>query len=366
MSMSSTHRVIAVRTATEHYDIHIGQGVLRQLGEQLATLLPGRKAFLISHPSLLALYGPALTESLQQAGFAVESCLVPEGERSKTLLTASRLFTRLARCGADRQSVICALGGGVIGDLSGFVAATYMRGIPLVHIPTSLLAMVDSSIGGKTGVNHKLGKNLVGAFYPPRAVFTDTALLRSLPEREYLCGLSEIVKAGVIEDADLFAFIEAGVEAVHQRQEAVLTTLIERAIAVKVRVVQEDPTERGLRAILNFGHTIGHALEAATAYKQYSHGEAVAIGMALVARLSERLGYCASTVCERLQALLQALRLPVAYTDIVAPRLLEVMAHDKKTVGGVIRFVLLKEIGVVVYHQEVPLDALQTLLAQHA
>jgi 3-dehydroquinate synthase len=364
--MPSAQRVIAVRTPTEHYDIHLGQGVLRQLGEQLAALLPGRKAFLISHASLMALYGSTVTQSLQEAGFTVTTCLVPEGERSKTLLTASRLYTRLARGGADRQSVICALGGGVIGDLSGFVAATYMRGIPFVQLPTSLLAMVDSSVGGKTGVNHQLGKNLIGAFYPPRAVFTDTALLHSLPEREYLCGLSEVVKAGVIADPALFTCIEEQVEAVCQRQEHVVSTLIERAIVVKVRVVQEDPTERGVRAILNFGHTIGHALEAVTAYDHYSHGEAVAIGMALVARLSERLGYCSSEVGERLCALLQTLRLPVAYTGIAPQRLLETMTHDKKAVSGVIRFILLKEIGAVVYHQEVPLDALQALLAPYA
>jgi 3-dehydroquinate synthase len=297
-------------------------------------------------------------------GFTVETCLIPEGERSKSLLMASRLFTRLAKGRADRQSLMCALGGGVVGDLSGFVAATYMRGVPFVQIPTTLLAMVDSSIGGKTGVNHPLGKNLMGAFYPPRAVFTDTALLQSLPEREYLCGLSEIVKAGVINDADLFMFIEDHVDAVRQRQEDVLTTLIERAIAVKVQVVQEDPTERGVRAILNFGHTLGHAIEAATAYTQYTHGEAVAIGMALVAQLSERLGYCSAAVRERLQRLLEALRLPVAYTGITPQHLLDIMAHDKKSLNGVVRFVLLRDIGEVAFHQQVPFDVLQTLLAE--
>jgi 3-dehydroquinate synthase len=287
---------------------------------------------------------------------------VPEGEQSKSLATASRLFTRLAQRGADRQSLICALGGGVIGDLSGFVAATYMRGIPFVQIPTTLLGMVDSSIGGKTGVNHRLGKNLIGAFYPPRAVFTDTTLLRSLPEREYLCGLSEVVKAGVIADAELFAFLEAQVEAIQQRQEQVMTAFIERAIAVKVHVVQQDPTERGVRAILNFGHTIGHALEAVTAYERYSHGEAVAVGMALVAEVSERLGYCRAAVRQRLHALLRALRLPLTYTDIEPQRLLAAMTHDKKALNGVVRFVLLQDIGAVAFHQEVPLEVLQAVL----
>jgi 3-dehydroquinate synthase len=188
--------------------------------------------------------------------------------------------------------------------------------------------------------------------------------LQSLPEREYLCGLSEIVKAGVIADPELFTFIEDHVEAVHQRQEQVLTRLIERAIAVKVRVVQEDPTERGVRAILNFGHTLGHALEAATAYTQYTHGEAVAIGMALVALLSERLGYCAANVRARLHAVLEALHLPVTYTGVAPQRLLEVMAHDKKAVSGVVRFVLLQDIGTVAYHQQVPFETLQTLLSE--
>jgi 3-dehydroquinate synthase len=304
--------------------------------------------------------------SLQQAGFSVKSCLVAAGEESKTLAAASRLFTRLARHGADRQSLVCALGGGVIGDLSGFVAATYMRGIPFVQVPTSLLAMVDSSIGGKTGVNHTLGKNLIGAFYPPRAVFTDIDLLHSLPEREYLCGLSEIVKAGVIADPELFAFIEAHTAEVLQRDASVLTTLIERAIAVKVAVVEQDPAERGLRAILNFGHTIGHALEAVTAYQQYSHGEAVAVGMALVALLSERLGYCQGNIRQRVHALLHRLHLPLTYTDVAPEQLLAAMTHDKKALNGVVRFVLLQDIGSVVYNREVPLEVLRPLLEQAA
>ena len=363
---STPYHCIAVRSATEQYDIHIGPGVLTHVGEQVQVLTPGRKAFVFSHPHLYKLYGVTLADSLRAMGFGVEACLMPEGERSKTLLSASRLFTRLARGGADRHSVVCALGGGVVGDVAGFVAATYMRGLPLVQIPTSLLAMVDSSVGGKTAVNHKLGKNLIGAFYPPRAVFTDTTLLQSLPEREYLCGLSEIVKAGVIGDTELFQFIEEHIEAIRQREEEVLTTLIERSIAVKVRVVQEDPTERGVRAILNFGHTLGHALEAATMYTQYSHGEAVAVGMALVAILSERLGFCSTAVRSRLCALIEALGLPTTYTGLPPQRLLEVMTHDKKSLNGVVRFVLLKDIGEVAYHQQVPLEALQTLLAEYA
>jgi 3-dehydroquinate synthase len=362
---STLHRCIAVRSATEQYDIHIGPGVLANVGEYLGSLTAGRKAFLVSHPALYKLYGTTLVDHLRASGFAVETCLIPEGERSKSLLAASRLFTRLVQGGADRHSVVCALGGGVVGDLAGFVAATYMRGIPLVQMPTSLLAMVDSSIGGKTAVNHKLGKNLIGAFYPPLAVFTDTVLLQSLPEREYLCGLSEIVKAGAIGDVELFRFMEEHAEAIRQRQEAVLTTLLERAIAVKVRVVQEDPTEKGVRAILNFGHTLGHALEAATLYTQYTHGEAVAIGMALVAILSERLGYCTTAVRSRLCALIETLGLPTTYTGLTPQHLLEVMTHDKKSLNGVVRFVLLKDIGEVAFHQQVPLPALQTLLAEY-
>lgn len=360
--MAPASRRIAVQTPLEQYDIHIGSGVLAEVGEQAVALTPGRRAFLISHPTLVELYGATLTDALRASGFAVETYLVPEGEQSKTLSTASQIYTFLAQQGADRQSLICALGGGVVGDLSGFVAATYMRGIPLVQIPTSLLAMVDSSIGGKTGVNHELGKNLIGAFYPPRAVFTDIALLQSLPEREYLCGLSEVVKAGVIYDAELFTCIEQQPDAVRQRDVQVLITLIERSIRVKVDVVQQDPTERGLRAILNFGHTIGHALEAVTAYTQYSHGEAVAIGMAFVALLSERLGYCHAEVRQRLHALLNALQLPVMYSGIPPQRLLEAMAHDKKAVNGMARFVLLKDIGAVVFNQQVSLEVLQALL----
>lgn len=244
MSMSSTHK-IAVRTPTENYDIHVGQGVLKPFSQHLAELLPGRKAFVVSHPTLLDLYGETVTEALAQAGFTTQTYAIAEGETSKNLQTAADLYTHLATCGADRRIVLCAFGGGVVGDLTGFVAATYMRGIPFVQMPTTLLAMVDSSIGGKTGVNHELGKNMIGSFYPPRAVCTDITLLRSLPEREYLCGLSEIVKAGVIADTELFTLMEREVDAIRQRDEAVLTTLIERAIAVKVWVVEEDPTEQG-------------------------------------------------------------------------------------------------------------------------
>jgi 3-dehydroquinate synthase len=365
MSMSSPHK-IAVRTPTENYDIHVGQEVLRYFARGPATLLPGRKAFLVSHPTLLDLYGPTVTDALRQAGFTTEAYTIPEGETSKTLQTAAALYTHLAKCGADRRSVLCAFGGGVIGDLTGFVAATYMRGIPFVQMPTTLLAMVDSSIGGKTGVNHEFGKNMIGSFYPPRAVCTDITLLRSLPEREYLCGLSEIVKAGVIDDTELFALMEREVEAIRQRDETVLTTLIERAIAVKVRVVEEDPTEQGVRAILNFGHTIGHALEAVTAYEQYSHGEAVAIGMALVARLSEALGLCAPAARNRLYSVLEGLGLPVSYADIDTQRLIDVMAHDKKAIDGVVQFVLMRDIGTVVYRQQVPTDALESLLVEYA
>ncbi|ETW94463.1 MAG: hypothetical protein ETSY1_34715 [Candidatus Entotheonella factor] len=365
MSMSSPHQ-IAVRTPTENYDIHVGQDVLVPFGQHLAELLPGRKAFVVSHPTLLDLYGPTVTGALQQAGFTTETYAVPEGETSKNLQTAADLYTHLATCGADRRSVLCAFGGGVVGDLTGFAAATYMRGIPFVQIPTTLLAMVDSSIGGKTGVNHELGKNMIGSFYPPRAVCTDIALLRSLPEREYLCGLSEIVKAGVIDDTELFTLMERETEAIRQRDEAVLTTLIERAIAVKVRVVEEDPTEQGVRAILNFGHTIGHALEAVTAYEQYSHGEAVAIGMALVAKLSEMLGLCEPEARNRLFSLLEGLGLPVAYADIDTQRLIEVMAHDKKAIDGVVQFILMRDIGSVVYRQQVPTDVLESLLVEYA
>jgi 3-dehydroquinate synthase len=365
MSMSSPHQ-IAVRTPSENYDIYVGQEVLQPFAQRLAELLPGRKAFLVSHPTLLDLYGSRVVDALQQAGFTTQTYAIPEGETSKTLDTAAELYTHLATYGADRQSVLCAFGGGVVGDLTGFAAATYMRGIPFVQIPTTLLAMVDSSIGGKTGVNHEFGKNMIGAFYPPRAVCTDISLLRSLPEREYLCGLSEIVKAGVIEDTELFTLMEREVDAIRRRDEAVLTTLIERAIAVKVRIVEEDPTERGVRAILNFGHTIGHALEAVTAYEQYSHGEAVAIGMALVARLSEALGLCQPEARNRLYSVLERLGLPVAYTAIDTQRLIDVMAHDKKAIDGVVQFVLMRDIGTVVYRQQVPTDALESLLVEYA
>ena len=350
---------IPVRLTHSSYDILVGAGVAVEVEKHLSQAGLCEPFLVISQPRILKAVGKSLKKR-----FPVVS--IPDGERAKSLTTISRLLDRMVQLKLPRQSTVIAFGGGVVGDVAGFVAATYMRGLPLVQIPTSLLAMVDSSVGGKTAVNHKLGKNLIGAFYPPQAVFTDTTLLQSLPEREYLCGLSEIVKAGVIGDPALFQFIEEHIEAIRQREETVLTTLIERAIAVKVRVVQEDPTERGVRAILNFGHTLGHALEAATLYTQYSHGEAVAVGMALVAILSERLGFCSAAVRSRLCALIETLGLPTTYTSLPPQRLLAAMTHDKKSLNGIVRFILLKDIGEVAYHQQVPLEALQTLLAAYA
>jgi 3-dehydroquinate synthase len=282
---------------------------------------------------------------------------VPAGERSKSLAVAGALFTRLARARADRQTTLITLGGGVVGDLGGFVASAYMRGIRLIHVPTTLLAMVDSSIGGKTGVNHAGAKNLVGAFYQPAAVISDVRHLRSLPERELRSGLAEVIKTAVIGDATLFEFLEEHLSAVLRREPGPLTEAIGRAAAFKARVVEADVLERAERQILNYGHTIGHAVEAAAGFRRLTHGEAVSIGMALEAQLSQRLGLVDPAVVARQNVLLGRAGLPVRLGSVNRGAVQRALTLDKKHSDGVLRWPLLVGIGRVRREQTVP-DAL--------
>jgi 3-dehydroquinate synthase len=296
-------------------------------------------------------------------GFAQATLILPDGEPYKTLDSSAEVFAALAALGASRDATILALGGGVIGDLAGFAAACWMRGIDFLQMPTTLLAMVDSSVGGKTGVNLPAGKNLVGAFHQPRAVVADTSTLATLPEREYRSGLAEVVKYGAIGDPAFFAWLEAQADALNARDEAALAQAIAISCRHKAGIVARDEHEQGERALLNFGHTFGHALETATGYGSLLHGEAVAIGMLMAARLSTELGRAPGADAQRLQALLARLGLPVAAPTGDTARLLELMRLDKKNLSGRVRLILWRGIGAAELVDDVADTAILAVLA---
>ncbi|MBX6316020.1 MAG: 3-dehydroquinate synthase [Isosphaeraceae bacterium] len=304
---------------------------------------------LIVTDSNVAPFVKPYSEALRLAGIATTTVALPPGEATKTLERASALYDRLIELRADRHFAIIAIGGGVIGDLAGFVAATFARGLPLLMVPTSLLAMVDSSVGGKVGVNHPKAKNIIGAFHQPVGVWIDTATLRTLPPRELRCGLAEVVKYGVILDASFFAELEANAAAILQGDPAAIRQIIARSCQLKAAVVAQDEREEtGLRAVLNFGHTIGHAIEAVAGYSgAFQHGEAVAAGMVAECRLAERLGWIGPEVTGRLVALLRRFGLPIAAEGLDTDALLDAMTRDKKNRGGQIRFVLPRRLGHV-------------------
>ncbi|MGP1684916.1 MAG: 3-dehydroquinate synthase, partial [Giesbergeria sp.] len=286
-----------------------------------------------------------------------------DGERYKDWATLNRIYDALIEGRCERKTTLIALGGGVVGDLAGFAAATYMRGIPFIQVPTTLLAQVDSSVGGKTGINHPLAKNMIGAFYQPRLVLADTAVLASLPPRELSAGLAEVIKHGLVRDEGFVAWLEQNVEKLLACDPQALAHAVRRCCEIKAAVVAEDEREAGVRALLNFGHTFGHAIESALGYGKWLHGEAVAAGMATAADLSRRMGFIAQADVDRVIALLKRARLPVAQPGIAPARLLESMAVDKKTEAGKLRFVLLDRIGAASIRTDVPAGLLQEVLA---
>ncbi len=339
--MSAMHE-LEVALGARRYPIHIGAGLL---GEGLwRQAIRGRHVLVVSNATVAPLYLDRLAPALD--GLAWDSLILPDGESYKTLDSAARVFEALAALKASRDACLIALGGGVVGDLTGFAAACWMRGVDFVQVPTTLLAMVDSSVGGKTGVNLQAGKNLVGAFHQPRAVVIDTDTLATLPAREYRAGLAEVVKYGAINDRAFFAWLETHADALQARDAEVLGQAIAASCANKAGVVARDETEQGERALLNFGHTYGHALENATGYGTLLHGEAVAIGMVLAARLSARLGRAPVADAERLARLLDRLGLPVALPAGSDPaQLVGCMRLDKKNLGGRLRLILWHGLG---------------------
>ncbi len=356
-----SHRTIRVRLeggdapgADRSYDILIGPGAVASIGKSLAAA-GAKRAVVIADAAVLEPHASRVMAALAAAGIATETIAVPSGEASKSVAEAGRLWEECARLAVDRGTHIVAVGGGVVGDLAGFVAATFARGLPVWQVPTTLVAQVDSAIGGKTGINLRQGKNLVGAFWQPRGVFADTDALATLPRREYVSGLAEVVKYGMILDDAFFAWLETNAAGILARQPEPLVHLVERSAALKAHVVERDEHERtGLRAVLNYGHTFAHAFEAAAGYGTLLHGEAVSIGMAAAARLAEMLGRIGSDVVARQDRLLESLELPADLgafqkhaPTATADDLLAIMARDKKTLDGRLRFVLPSRIGHV-------------------
>lgn len=359
-------RVVNVPLGERSYRIAIGAGLLRRLGPECARLGLRGPCAIISDRHVAPRYGGAARESLARAGFESVMVTVPAGETAKSLKSVQACYDQLAARRLERKSFVVALGGGVVGDLAGFVAATYLRGIAFVQVPTTLLAQVDSSVGGKVGVNLKAGKNLVGSFHQPRLVLCDLDTLRTLPPRELRAGLAEVIKYGVIYDAPLFKRLERDLPKLLRREPRALAEVIARCCEIKADVVGQDETESGLRAILNFGHTIGHALEAVSRYGKYLHGEAISIGQVAAARLSAAtLGFPEADVA-RITDLLARAGLPtrVRLTPAQREDILSAMRLDKKVSGGEIKFVLAKKIGEVSWGQRVAPEAVQRVLSE--
>jgi 3-dehydroquinate synthase len=362
-ALANSYLTVRVNLPQRGYEIRIGTGSLAYAGDYLNPHKQVSRAIVVTDVRVDQLHAQPVARSLTASGANVNVLVVESGEKSKCIAEADRLWQQLLSLGADRKTLLIAVGGGVVGDLAGFVAATYARGIPFAQVPTTLLAQVDSSVGGKVGVNLPHAKNMVGAFWQPAAVLIDTQTLQTLPEREYRSGLAEVVKYGVIMDADFFAKLESEAQALAHRQDDVLQTVIARCCRLKADVVEADEREEtGRRAILNYGHTFAHAFEAVAGYGQLLHGEAVSIGMMCAARLAERLKMVDSEFVRRQRALLTALGLPVATPELDQAKLIDAMAHDKKAAHGKLRFILPTGLGNVKFVDDVDLSDVRAAL----
>ena len=346
-SKYNNHESVRVGLGKRSYDIVIHPGGIKSLGDYLRKCGYSGKVGVITNPIIQKLYGRIVERSLKQAGFQSLMVCLPDGERAKNLRWVSYVLDQLMESRFERQSVLVALGGGVIGDITGFVASLYLRGIPFVQVATTLVAQVDSSIGGKTGINHPLGKNMIGAFYQPSLVLLDTNILKTLPKREWIAGLAEVVKYGMIADRNFFRFLEDRMDDIVKMQKPILHYMVKRCCEIKARVVAKDERESGLRRILNYGHTIGHALESLGKYKKFIHGEAVGIGMVYEADLAHSLGLCSAKVVARQRALVCRTGLPAKLPKMNFSDLWEAMLHDKKVSRGYVHCVLPKAIGKV-------------------
>jgi len=343
------------------YPIHIGKNLLSR-PELILPHLARKQVAIVTNTTVAPLYLDTLSKALEEEGVDVVPVILPDGEAYKNSATLNQIYDALLARRCERKTTLIALGGGVIGDLTGFAAATYLRGVPFIQVPTTLLAQVDSSVGGKTGINHPLGKNMIGAFYQPKLVLADTATLNTLPDRELSSGLAEVIKYGLIRDLPFFEWLEQNMDLLLAREPSVLAYAIKRSCENKAEVVAADEREGGVRALLNLGHTFGHAIEAGMGYGNWLHGEAVAAGTLLAAGLSQRMGWIADNEFARIRALFERARLPVDAPDLGMENYLDHMAVDKKVESGRIRFVLLKSIGEAVVTADVTEQALRDTL----
>ena len=337
---------IPVNLAARSHRILVGAGILASVGSEVARLRVGRRVALVTDPAIAALHGQIVVDSLRDSGFDVAEILLPEGEKAKSLDVARQGWDQLLDAGCDRTSTVIALGGGAVGDLAGFVASTYMRGINFVQIPTTLLAQVDASIGGKTAIDHPRAKNLIGAFHQPRVVVVDPSVLTTLPDLEFRSGLAEVIKHGIVLDAGYFADLEGSLPALLRRDLPTLERVVAGSCRIKANVVERDEQEAELRHVLNYGHTIGHALEAVTGYGRWAHGEAVSLGIVAEAQVAERLGIAEARTTERQVRLLEAAGLPVKGLGASPLEIIEALGRDKKARDGRVPFVFAPEIGV--------------------
>lgn len=354
-------RTIRVNLSTNGYNIYIDNGLIEKIGELLVKEKEPCKTLLITDKNVEKIYGDAVLESLRREKFDVGLVSIDPGEEQKSLETAGMLYHACFDRKLDRNSLIVALGGGVVGDIGGFVASTFMRGIPFIQAPTSLLAQVDSSIGGKVAVNHPKGKNMIGSFYQPMAVFIDTGTLSTLPATELVAGLVEVIKYGVIKDEKLFEYIEKSLHGIVRLNYDALLNIIATSCQIKANVVAEDEKEKHIRAILNYGHTIGHAIETLTDYKKYRHGEAVAMGMLYAAKIAVEMGLTDNTVYERQRTLFLKMGLSLN-PGLDAGDIIKILYTDKKTVAGRLRFILPLSIGEVIISDKVTEDILYKVL----
>lgn len=362
--MESKPEVIPVHTGDRPYQIMLGADWVGSIGKLARNATGANRAVVITNPEIRRLYGNALLFSLRNAGLGVDILEIPEGESNKTIAAAQMVWDHLVSEGHTRQSALIALGGGIVGDITGFAAATYMRGIPFVQIPTTLLSMVDASVGGKTGVNHPHAKNMIGAFWQPSLVFVDVAYLRSLPIQEFRAGFSEAVKHGAIRDPAYFDFLSTHLGAIFNLEEKALLKVVRVSCEIKAAVVSQDEREADLRAILNFGHTVGHALEAVGQYGNSRHGEAVAIGMVAACLIAEKMNLCSERLTAFLRDLLERAGLPTVLPDLPIGDILHKLRFDKKVRDGKVRFVLPKEIGKVIIRDDVPEAVIASALEQ--
>ena len=354
-------QTLTVDLGDRSYPIHIGAGLLNQ-AELILPHLAQKRVMVVTNTTVAPLYLARLTATLASGGVAATHVILPDGEAYKNWETLNLIFDALLAQRAERKTTLIALGGGVIGDMTGFAAASYQRGVPFIQIPTTLLSQVDSSVGGKTGINHPLGKNMIGAFYQPKLVLADTDTLKTLPARELSAGLAEVIKYGLIWDVEFLAWLEANMDKLRALDPAAITHAIHRSCEIKAQVVGQDEREGGIRAILNLGHTFGHAIETGMGYGNWLHGEAVAAGMVMAAQTSQRLGWISEADVARTRALIRAAGLPDVAPDLGVDTYLEYMGHDKKVEGGKMRFVLLKKLGEAVITGDVPADVLTGVL----